>query len=37
VQVPPIEPLYHDRKWLASIHGRGFHDGVLDGLRDFYN
>ena len=36
VQVPPIEPLYHDRKWLTSIHGRGFHDGVLDGLRDFY-
>jgi hypothetical protein len=37
VQVPPLEPLHHDQKWLASIHGRGFHDGVLDGLRDFYN
>ena len=36
VKVPPIEPLHHDRKWLASIHGRGFHAGVLDALRGFY-
>jgi hypothetical protein len=37
VKIPPIEPLHHNSKWLASIHGRGFHDGVLDGLRDFYS
>jgi hypothetical protein len=36
VQIPPIEPLAHDRRWLASIRGRGFHGGVLDRLRDFY-
>jgi cytosine/adenosine deaminase-related metal-dependent hydrolase len=36
VRIPPIEPLPHDRRWLASIRGRGFHDGVLDHLRDFY-
>ena len=36
VKIPPIEPLPHDRRWLASIRGRGFHDGVLDHLRDFY-
>jgi hypothetical protein len=36
VQVPPIEPLYHDRKWL-TVSTNGFHGGVLDGLRDFYN
>jgi 5-methylthioadenosine/S-adenosylhomocysteine deaminase len=36
VTIPPIEPLYHDRKWLASIAGRGFHGGALDDLRAFY-
>jgi cytosine/adenosine deaminase-related metal-dependent hydrolase len=36
VRIPPIEPLSHDRRWLASIRGRGFHGGVLDRLRDFY-
>jgi cytosine/adenosine deaminase-related metal-dependent hydrolase len=32
VEIPPIEPIYHDRKWLDSIEGRGFHHGVLDAL-----
>ena len=36
VTIPPIEPLYHDRRWLASIPGRGFHAGALDDLREFY-
>ena len=36
VTIPPIEPLYHDRRWLASITGRGFHAGALDDLREFY-
>jgi hypothetical protein len=36
VEIPPVEPLPHDRRWLASIRGRGFHGGVLDHLRDFY-
>ncbi|MDP9387021.1 MAG: hypothetical protein M3Q48_03630 [Actinomycetota bacterium] len=36
VAIPPIEPLHHDRRWLASVHGRGFHAGVLDALARFY-
>lgn len=36
VTIPPIEPLHHDRRWLASIPGRGFHGDVLDGLGRFY-
>jgi cytosine/adenosine deaminase-related metal-dependent hydrolase len=32
VDVPPIEPLHHGRRWLRSLRGRGFHGGVLDGL-----
>jgi 5-methylthioadenosine/S-adenosylhomocysteine deaminase len=32
VQIPPIEPLPHNARWLASIRGRGFHGGVLDAL-----
>jgi cytosine/adenosine deaminase-related metal-dependent hydrolase len=36
VQIPPIEPLSHNPRWLASLADRGFHAGVLDGLRGFY-
>ncbi len=36
VDIAPIEPLHHDTKWLASLRGRGFHGGILDGLRPFY-
>jgi len=36
VKIAPIEPLHHDRRWLASLRGRGFHGGVLDGLGAFY-
>jgi 5-methylthioadenosine/S-adenosylhomocysteine deaminase len=36
VTIPPIQPLAHDRKWLASIKGRGFHNGALDDLVRFY-
>jgi cytosine/adenosine deaminase-related metal-dependent hydrolase len=36
VIIPPIEPLHHDRRWLASIPGRGFHGGALDRLSSFY-
>ena len=35
--VPPIQPLAHDSEFFASISGRGFHGGLLDGLADFYN
>ncbi len=36
VDIAPIEPLHHDTRWLASLPGRGFHGGLLDGLRNFY-
>ena len=36
VKIPPIEPLHHNDRWLASIAGRGFHGGVLEDLAAFY-
>lgn len=36
INVPPIQPLAHDAAFFASISGRGFHGGLLDGLADFY-
>jgi cytosine/adenosine deaminase-related metal-dependent hydrolase len=36
VVVPPIQPLEHDAAFFASIKGRGFHAGLLDGLGKFY-
>ena len=35
--IPPLESLTHDAAWLASLAGRGFHGGVLDGLTDYYS
>ncbi|SOD41971.1 amidohydrolase family protein [Nitrosovibrio sp. Nv4] len=37
ISVPPIQPLAHDKEFFASIPGRGFHDGLLEGLADFYD
>ena len=36
VDIAPIEPLHHDRRWLSSLKGRGFHGGLLDGMKSFY-
>lgn len=36
IVVPPVPPLAHDDAFFASIHGRGFHAGVLDPLEEFY-
>ena len=36
VTVPAIESLRHDRRWRASLTDRGFHNGLLDGLDQFY-
>ena len=36
VTVPPLDGLTHDKRWLATIPGRGFHGGALDGLADYY-
>jgi cytosine/adenosine deaminase-related metal-dependent hydrolase len=36
VQVPPLQSLTHDQDWLNALVGRGFHDGLLDGLSRYY-
>ncbi len=36
VVIPPLQSLDHDGEWLDSVAGRGFHDGVLDGLAGYY-
>jgi cytosine/adenosine deaminase-related metal-dependent hydrolase len=36
IVVPPIQPLAHDAAFFASLVGRGFHGGLLDGLKKFY-
>jgi len=37
INVPPLQPLAHDPAFFASISGRGFHGGLLDGLAGFYS
>jgi len=36
VVIPPLPTLVHDKAFFNSIHGHGFHGGLLDGLADFY-
>ena len=36
VVVPPLPTLVHDKAFFKDIHNRGFHEGLLDGLADFY-
>ena len=36
VVIPPLPTLVHDQAFFDSIHGRGFHNGLLDGLAAFY-
>ena len=36
VKIPPLPTLVHDKAFLASIHGRGFHGGLLDALSAYY-
>jgi cytosine/adenosine deaminase-related metal-dependent hydrolase len=37
VVVPPLQSLTHDAAWLESLHDRGFHAGLLDGLARYYD
>jgi cytosine/adenosine deaminase-related metal-dependent hydrolase len=37
IKVPPLQPLAHDAGFFSSIHGRGFHGGLLDGLAGYYS
>ena len=36
VVIPPLPTLVHDQAFFNDIHGRGFHNGLLDGLAAFY-
>jgi 5-methylthioadenosine/S-adenosylhomocysteine deaminase len=36
VTIAPLPTLVHDAAFFASIHGHGFHGGLLDGLAAFY-
>jgi 5-methylthioadenosine/S-adenosylhomocysteine deaminase len=36
VVIPTLPTLVHDQAFFADIKGHGFHNGLLDGLADFY-
>jgi 5-methylthioadenosine/S-adenosylhomocysteine deaminase len=36
IQIPPLDGLAHDDRFLAALPNRGFHGGVLDRLAEFY-
>jgi hypothetical protein len=37
IVVPPLPSLVHDAAFFKSIKNRGFHSGLLDGLKGFYS
>jgi hypothetical protein len=37
IRIPPIDSLVHDKVFVDSLVGRGFHGGVLDRLGDYYS
>ena len=36
IVIPPLPSLVHDPAFFKQIKGRGFHGGLLDGLKGFY-
>lgn len=36
IVIPPLPSLVHDEPFFKAIKGRGFHGGLLDGLKGFY-
>jgi 5-methylthioadenosine/S-adenosylhomocysteine deaminase len=36
IVIPPLPSLVHDTAFFKAIKNRGFHGGLLDGLKDFY-
>jgi len=36
IEVPALQPIFHDEAFFDSIVGRGFHRGLLDRLQEFY-
>jgi hypothetical protein len=37
IRIPPLDGLVHDKVFVDSLVGRGFHGGVLDRLADYYS
>ena len=37
IVVPPIQPIAHDAAFFDALVGRGFHGGLLNGLRAYYD
>jgi 5-methylthioadenosine/S-adenosylhomocysteine deaminase len=37
ILVPPIQPLFHDSAFFSAITPNTFHQGILDGLKQFYS
>jgi len=37
IVIPPLPSLFHDAAFLKAIKSRGFHGGLLDGLKGFYS
>ncbi len=36
IEIPPLPSLLHDAAFFKSVKGRGFHGGLLDGLKELY-
>jgi hypothetical protein len=36
IEVPALQPIFHDEAFFDSIVGRGFHQGLLERLQAFY-
>jgi 5-methylthioadenosine/S-adenosylhomocysteine deaminase len=36
IEIPPLPSLLHDAAFFQSVKGRGFHQALLDDLKDFY-
>ena len=36
IVIPPLPTLVHDTAFFNAIQNRGFHGGLLDGLKGFY-
>jgi 5-methylthioadenosine/S-adenosylhomocysteine deaminase len=36
VKIPPLDTLVHDKRYFDAVDASPLHDGVLNGLRDYY-
>lgn len=37
IVIPPLSSLVHDARFFADVSKKGFHNGLLNGLKDFYS